>query len=182
MKTTGITVVLLAALSIANGTLAQKIPAKTAAATAIPDLPKIDAGIVLQELQTARTGAAEPSSQEASPLEVIATFLQLRPGQVSQLEQLLQARQEGVAPRIQQLQVLGKQLDALLNSGANPAQVGLTVIQIHALQQQISQIQQAFVSQLVAMLDVDQLQRLHAVQIAVELQPILPAFRLLFPF
>src|SRR5262249_33304310 len=126
--------------------------------------------------------AADAGSEDVRPLQVVSAFLQLRPGQISQLEQLLEARQQNLVPRIQQIQTLGKQLDALLASGGNPAQVGLTVIQIHALQQQIGQVQQAFVSQLIAMLDADQLQRLQAVQIAAQLQPILPAFRLLFPF
>lgn len=182
MRAPGIAVVLLAAaLASGSGALAQKAPIK-APADAPALLSKIDAGEVLKELQAAASRAATANSQDTTPIQVIAAFLQLRSGQVGQLEQLLQARQEALAPRLQQLQVLGKQLDALLNSGGNPPQVGLTVIEIHAQQQQIEHIQQTFVTQFVAMLDDDQLQRLHAVQIAAQLQPILPAFRLLFPF
>ena len=162
--------------------LAQKGIAKPATTAPAPDLSKIDAGKVWQELQAATTPSNDASNQDVTPLQVIAAFLQLRPGQIGQLEQLLQTRQEALTPRIQQLQALGQQLDALLASGGNPVQVGLTVIQIHAVQQQVAQIQQSFVSQLIAMLDADQLQRLHAVQIAAQLQPILPAFRLLLPF
>jgi hypothetical protein len=56
------------------------------------------------------------------------------------------------------------------------------VIQIHALQQQMAQAQQAFLSQFVAILDTDQLQKLQAVRIAAQLQPILPAFQPIFLF
>jgi len=183
MKILGtIAVVLAATLGSGGAAPAQTSPAKPAAIAPTPDLSKIDAGKILKELVAAKATTGETNSQDVTPLQVIAAFLQLNSGQVNQLEQLLQARREALAPRIQQVQTLGQQLDALLTSGGNPAQIGLTVIQIHELQQQIAQIQQAFLTQLIAMLDPDQLQRLHAIQIAAELQPILPAFRLIFPF
>ena len=184
MKKLGIPLVLLVGLSLAANTPAQRVNANPPAGPAVPvtDLSKIDAGKVLQELAGTKTATNDANGQETSPLEVIAAFLQLRPGQINQLQQLLQARQQNVVPRAQQLQALGQQLDTLLASGGNPAQVGITVIQIHALQQQIAQVQQAFFTQLIALLDQDQLQRLQAVQIAAQLQPILPAFRLIFPF
>ena len=56
------------------------------------------------------------------------------------------------------------------------------MIQIHALQQQMAQAQQALLTRLVAILDTDQLQKLQAVQIAAQLQPILPAFQPIFLF
>jgi hypothetical protein len=112
----------------------------------------------------------------------VAEFLQLRPGQVSELEQLLQARQAALVPLFQTAQALIQQLGNLLNSGGNPGQVGVLVIQIHALQQQMAQAQQAFLSQFVAILDTDQLQKLQAVRIAAQLQPILPAFQPIFLF
>ena len=112
----------------------------------------------------------------------MAEFLQLRPGQVSEVEQLLQARQTTLAPLFQTAQALTQQLAVLLNSDGNPAQAGILVIQIHALQQQMAQAQQAFLAQFVAILDTDQLQKLQAVQIAAQLQPILPAFQPIFLF
>ena len=96
---------------------------------------------------------------------------------MSELERLLPARQATLAPLFQTAQSLIPQLGALLNSGGNPAQVGVLVIQIHALQQQMAQAQQAFLTQFVAILDPDQLQKLQAVQVAAQLQPILPAFQ-----
>jgi hypothetical protein len=50
------------------------------------------------------------------------------------------------------------------------------------LQHQIAQVQQAFLTQFVGMLDAEQLQKLQAVQIAAHLQPILPAFQPIFLF
>ncbi len=85
-------------------------------------------------------------------------------------------------PLFQTAQALIQQLSVLLNSGGNPAQVGTLVIQIHALQQQMAQTQQAFLTQFTAILDPEQQQKLQAVQIAAQLQPILPAFQPIFLF
>ena len=85
----------------------------------------------------------------------MAEFLQLRPGRVSELEQLLQARQAALVPLFQ---TALQQLGILLNTDGNPAQFGILVIQIHALQQQMGQVQQSFLSHFVAILDTDQLQ------------------------
>ena len=112
----------------------------------------------------------------------MAEFLQLRPGQVSELEQLLQARQAVVVPLFQTAQGMAQRLGILLNTGGNPGQVGVLVFQIHALQQQMAQAQQAFLVQFLAILDTDQLQKLQAVRIAAQLQPILPAFQPIFLF
>jgi len=158
---------------------AQKPMPKSAPVIAAPDLSKLNIEKILQQVQATKV---QPSSQEASPLQVVAEFLQLRPGQLSELEQLLQARQTTLVPLFQTAQALIQQLGNLLNSGGNPAQVGVLVIQIHALQQQMAQVQQSFLSQFVATLDADQLQRLQAVQIAAQLQPILPAFHPIFLF
>jgi hypothetical protein len=144
-----------------------------------PDLTKLNIEKILQQLQTA---TVQPSAEEVSPLEVVAEFLQLRPGQVGALQQLLQARQAALVPLFQTAQSLVQQLGNLLNSGGNPAQVGVLVIQIHALQQQMAQAQQAFLSQFVAILDTEQLQKLQAVQVAAQLQPTLPAFQPIFLF
>ena len=133
-------------------------------------------------LQQVENANVQPSAQDASPLQVVADFLQLQPGQVNELEQLLQARQTTLVPLLQTAQARTQQLAVLLNSGGNPAQVGTLVIQIHASQQQMAQTQQAFLAQFVAVLDPEQLQKLQAVQIAAQLQPILPAFQPIFLF
>jgi hypothetical protein len=180
MKQTGFAFTLLAILPMScYPAQAQKPASKPALVTAAPDLTKLNIEKILQQVQTTNV---QPSAQETSPLRVVAEFLQLRPGQVSELEQLLQARQTTLVPLFQTAQALTQQLAVLLNSGGNPAQVGILVIQIHALQQQMAQAQQAFLTQFVAILDAEQLQKLQAVQIAAQLQPILPAFQPIFLF
>ena len=180
MKKTGIAFALLAMILVsgyeAHG---QKLAPKSAPVTIAPDLTKLNIEKILQQVQTTKV---QPSAQEPSPLQVVAEFLQLRPGQISELEQLLQARQTTLVPIFQTAQALIQQLSVLLNSGGNPAQVGILVIQIHALQQQMAQAQHAFLTQFVAILDAEQLQKLQAVQIAAQLQPILPAFQPVFLF
>jgi len=180
MKQTGFAFTLLAILLMScNPAQAQKPAPRPALVTPAPDLSKLNIEKVLQQVQTTRV---QPGAQDTAPLQVVAEFLQLRPGQVSEVEQLLQARQTTLVPLFQTAQALTQQLAVLLNSGGNPAQVGILVIQIHALQQQMAQAQQAFLAQFVAILDTDQLQKLQAVQIAAPLQPILPAFQPIFLF
>jgi hypothetical protein len=98
------------------------------------------------------------------------------------MEQLVQARQAAITPLLAAAQTLTGQLAVLLNSGGNPTQIGTALIQIHALQQQIGQVQAAFLTQFVSILSPDQVQKLQAVQIAAQLQPILPAFAPIFLF
>ena len=180
VKQTGFAFTLLAILLMScNPAQAQKPAPRPALVTPAPDLSKLNIEKVLQQVQTTRV---QPGAQDTAPLQVVAEFLQLRPGQVSEVEQLLQARQTTLVPLFQTAQALTQQLAVLLNSGGNPAQVGILVIQIHALQQQMAQAQQAFLAQFVAILDTDQLQKLQAVQIAAQLQPILPAFQPIFLF
>jgi hypothetical protein len=180
MKKTGFAFALLAILLVSSSqALAQKPAAKPALEVPTPDLGKLDIAKVLEQAQTAKVQA---SAEETSPFEVVAEFLQLRPGQTSELGQLLQARQAAIVPLLQTAQALGQQLGILLNTGGNPVQVGVLVIQIHALQQQIAQAQQSFLSHFVAILDVEQAQKLQAVQIAAQLQPVLPAFQPIFLF
>jgi hypothetical protein len=180
MKKTGIAFAVLAImLASCEGAHAQKPAAKSAPVTIAPDLTKLNIEKMLQQVQTT---SVQPSAEETAPLQVVAEFLQLQPGQLGELQQLLQARQAALVPLFQTAQTLTQQLAVLLNSGGNPVQVGVLVIQIHGLQQQIAQVQQAFLTQFVGILDAEQLQKLQAVQIAAQLQPILPAFQPIFLF
>jgi len=180
MKKTGFAFALLVMMLLScEGVHAQKSATTSARETAAPNLSKLEIEKILQQAQTTIVHA---TAQETSPLQAVADFLQLRPGQVSELEQLLRARQATLVPLLQAAQSLIQQLDHLLSSGGNPAQVGAVVIQIHVLQQQMAQAQQAFLTQFIAILDAQQLQKLQAVQVAVQLQPILPAFQPIFLF
>jgi hypothetical protein len=168
--------IVLLGCSVAN---AQKPASKIAPATTGPDLTKLNLEKILQELQSTNV---QGDGQEVSPLEVVAAFLQLRPGQATELQQLVQARQATITPLLTEAQTLIQQLAILLNSGGNPAQIGTALIQIHTLQQKIGQAQQAFLTQFASTLDPDQWQKLQAVQVAAQLQPILPAFAPIFLF
>jgi ERCC4-related helicase len=180
MKKTRIAFGLLAIILMScSQALAQKPAAKLAPLTPTPDLSKLNIESILQQLQATKVQA---NTEETSPLQAVAEFLQLGPEQVSELEQLLQARQAVIEPLFHTAQTLTQQLGILLNTGGNAAQVGVLAIRIHALQQQIGQAQQSFLSHFVAVLDVAQLQKLQAVQIAAQLQPILPAFQPIFLF
>lgn len=180
MKKTGFTFALFAMLLMScSQALAQKPIAKPTSVTPAPDLSKLNIEKILQQAQTTKVQA---NAEETSPLQVVAEFLQLRPGQVSELEQLLQVRQAAIVPLFQTAQAKIQQLGILLNTGGNPVQVGVLVIQIHALQQQVGQTQQSFLTHFVSILDVEQVQKLQAVQVAAQLQPILPAFQPIFLF
>lgn len=180
MTKTVIAFVLLATLLVTcPGISAQTTVPKASVPASTPDLSKLNIEKILQPLQIPKTQA---NNDEPYFLQVVAEFLQLTPGQASELGQLLQARQAKLVPLVQTAQALTQQLGNLLNSGANPAQVGAVVIQIHALQQQAAQAQQAFLTQFTAILDPGQLLRLQAVQVAAQLQPILPAFQPIFLF
>lgn len=182
MKTFRIAFALLGTLLMTcAGVSAQTSAPKVPLATSASDLSKLNIEKIIQQLQTTKIQPAT-TSEDTSFLQVVAQFLQLTPSQVTELEQLLQTRQAKLVPLFQSVQTLTQQLSALLSSGATPAQIGVVVIQIHALQQQIAQAQQAFLTQFTAILTAEQLQRLQAVQIAAQLQPIVPAFQPIFLF
>ena len=179
MKKTRILLVLLALiLTTGTGIYAQEAGAKTPSVTSAPDPLKLTISKILQPAQ-----ATSPQNNgDLTPLQIVAEFLQLQPGQITELGQLLQTRQPTLVPLVQTAQALTQELGVLLNSGGNPAAVGAVVIQIHSVQQQIVQAQQTFLTRFTAILTAEQLQKLQAVQIAAQLQPILPAFQPIFLF
>lgn len=155
---------------------AQTTTANSGAAFSVPDLSKLNVSGMLRQMQSA---AAEGNPDAPCPLQIVVQFLQLQPAQEPIFGQLLQARQTAVTPLFQGIAQREQQLEALLTSGGNPAQIGILVIQIHALQQQIVQTQQVFLANLANLLDPEQQQRLAAVRVAAQLQPVVPAFQLL---
>ena len=180
MKQTRFVIALLSmVIGTANLLHAQKPTPKSGPVVSVPDLSKLSIGKMLEQMQTT---TIEGNGEAPSPIEIVVQFLQLRPDQVQELGQLLQARQAAVVPLLQGIQQRGRQLEALLNSGGSPADVGMLIIQIHRLQQQVAQAQQDFLSKFMNLLDLEQQQRLEAIRIAAQLQPILPAFQQLYLF
>jgi hypothetical protein len=178
-RTCCVIAVLSAVIGCANMLHAQRPAPKTGPVVSVPDLSKASIANMLEHMQT--TTVAE-NGEAPSPIQIVVQFLQLRPDQMQEFGQLLQARQAAIVPLLQGIQQRVRQLEALLDSGGSPADVGMLVIQIHTLQQQVAQEQQEFLSKFVNILDPEQQQRLEAVRIAAQLQPILPAFRQLYLF
>ena len=146
---------------------------------AVPGLSQISAAKAMEQIQWA---ASEGKPEGPTPLQIAVLFLQIRPDQLTVLEQILQARQAAAVPLMTAIQQTTQQLEALLNSGGKPAEAGVLVIRIHALQQQVVQAQQEFLTKFVALLDAEQRQKLDAVRIATQLQPEAPAFQQLHLF
>ena len=179
MKQTRFVVALLSmVIGSANLLHAQKPTPKSGPVVSVPDLSKLSIGKMLEQMPT----TIEGNGEAPSPIQIVVQFLQLRPDQVQEFGQLLQARQAAVGPLLEQVQQRVKRLEELLNSGGSPPEVGVLVIQIHMLQQKVAQVQQDFLSKFVNLLDPEQQQRLEAVRIAAQLQPILPAFQQLYLF
>src|SRR5260370_37975094 len=111
----------------ANMLHAQKPTPKTGPVVSVPALSKLRIGNMLEQMQTTTIAG---NGEAPSPIQVVVQFLQLRLDQVQEFGQLLQARQAAVVPLLQGIQQRGQQLEALLNSGGSPAEVGRLVIQI----------------------------------------------------
>ncbi len=118
---------------------------------------------------------AQEPTPKTGPVVSVPDLSKLSIGNMLEQMQTTIIAGNGVQQRVQLL-------EALLNSGGNPANVGMLVIQIHTLQQQVAQAQQDFLSKFMNLLDLEQQQRLEAIRIAAQLQPILPAFQQLYLF
>lgn len=116
---------------------------------------------------------------ESRALGVVAQFLQLRLDQVQALVQMLQARQAAIAPLLLQIAQREEAIRQLLASGGDPGQIGTLVVQVHQLQQQVAAAQGTFLAAFHALLDEAQRQRLAQAHLALQLQPVLPAFQAL---
>jgi hypothetical protein len=138
------------------------------------DPSKLNLASVLQELEKTTVTA---DADAPAPLQVVVQFLQLSPDQAQKLAGLIEARQTTVSPLFQAIQAHEVQLEALLNAGGNLPGIGALVTQIHDLQVQVARAQQGFLTDFGNLLTADQLQLLQAVQIAAQLQPVLPAFQ-----
>ncbi len=174
MKKKFITAVVLCLLSGGFAGAFGQAPAKKSATPGVTtDLSSASMGKVIEQMQPVKTESKPP----ASPVEVIAGFLQLRPDQIAVFGQLLQARQEAAVPVLAEIQIRVKRLEEILKAGSNPAEVGVLVIQIHQLKEQVGQIQLNFLTQFANLLDADQRQRFEAVRLAAQLQPVVPYFQ-----
>ncbi len=126
------------------------------------------------------TSPANSTDQCQSPA-VVASFLGFTDAQTAQFGDLLNQFQTTVYGLQTQITVRQAQLDALLSQpNPNPAVIGSLFLQIHALQQQVAQAIQSFQSQFAALLTDEQRQKVQAVTLASQLQPVVGAFVALY--
>lgn len=121
------------------------------------------------------------TDQYPPPPAVVAAFLGFSPAQIEQFGTLLTQFQTNVHSLQEQIAPRQQQLDALLSQPSpNPAQVGVLVVQIHALQQQVAQVIQAYQIAFAGLLTPDQKQKVEQVTLASQLQPAVGAFVALY--
>jgi len=141
MKQTGFAFTLAChSLMSCNPAQGAKPASKPALVTAAPDLTKLN----IEKYCNRYRPPMFSRGPRTSPLQVVAEFsaTAARPGERAGSNCCRRARQRLYA--LSNGASSTQQLAVLLNSGGNPAQVGILVIQIHALQQQMAQAQQAF--------------------------------------
>src|SRR5690349_18047672 len=103
VKTVPAFAMLATLLMTCAGISAQTTVPKAPVAPSALDLSKLNIEKILQPLQIPKTQAKD---DETYFLQVVAEFLQLTPGQASELGQLLQARQAKLVPLVQTAQAL----------------------------------------------------------------------------
>ncbi len=111
-------------------------------------------------------------------LMVVVRALKLDEFQVETSIQLLIARRQAVLPLAREIAVREQALKELIGSDApNPAEIGVLVLQIRELKRGIASHHQTFLEAFVGQLDEDQHERLARINLAAEIQPVLPAFK-----
>ncbi len=110
------------------------------------------------------------------PLEVAAHFLALSEEQLTHIIAIEQAVQETAAPVVQEIAQRRTLLGELIDSDApNPAEIGVLVLSIRALEQQLAALFQQAATSIREMLDDEQLERLQAAAAARPLCQVIPA-------
>jgi hypothetical protein len=156
-------------------------PADSTQTTPTPELPT-DLNSILSVGQTSdMTVAGMPNATDdlAKAFHLVVHFLQLSDDQALALRNLLQQRQQAIGPLLQMIMEKEAQIRSLLETGGSAEQIGQLVIEIHQLRKLIQQAQENFLAAFVDLLNPEQEQRWHAVQLAERLQPIIPAFKIL---
>ncbi len=162
--------------------------AAPAAKPASPVSPTIEQGVTVagapsvQGMTTVTIGVPGGTLDPddiADAFRVVVRFLQLSEDQAMTLRQLLEQRQQAVAPLLQAIAQREELLQQLLQSGGSAEQIGQLVIEIHQFKQLVQQAQEAFLAAVMDLLNPDQEQRWRAIHLADQLQPIVPAFKVL---
>ncbi len=134
-----------------------------------------------RQASASQTGTPAPSTDQCPPPAVVASFLGFTDSQAMQFGDLLAQFQTTLHGVQEQLAARQIQLDTLLAQPTpNPAIVGSLLLQIHALQQQMAQVVQNFQNQFASLLTDEQKQKVQAVTLASQLQPVVGSFVALY--
>lgn len=125
----------------------------------------------------AQESAARPC--EGGPLAVVAQFLRLAPEQVQAVATALQERQATVEPILREIALREQRIRELIAQGADPAEIGTLVVEIHHLRQAAEAAQAQFLARFGSSLNDAQRARWEQVRVAFQLQPVVPAFQAL---
>jgi hypothetical protein len=128
---------------------------------------------------TTVVGADQSAGCEGGPIAVVAHFLRLTPAQLPVLGQALHERQQTVGPLLHEIAVREQHIRELIASGGSPAEIGVLVIQIHQLRQQVEVAQAVSLARVESLLDAEQRMLWQQVRLAARLQPVVPAFQAL---
>src|SRR5204862_7325940 len=118
--------------------------------------------------------AVKGAGCEGGPLAVVAQFLTLAPEQVQAVAQLLQQREQALAPIQQQIAAREQQIAQLLASGGDPAAIAQLMIEVYQLRQAAQGVQAQFLAGFASVLTEPQRQRWVQARMAAQLQPVVP--------
>lgn len=131
-------------------------------------------GIEIDPVEAAGLAHA-PTADTPLPPPVIA-FLELAPLQVQQIFEQRVALASQVHPLIVNIVARETLLRELLEAGDNPAAIGVVILEIRQLYGGIVAAHVQYRVAVESVLDAEQRERLAALRVARELQPLLPAF------
>ncbi|HEX9460788.1 MAG TPA: periplasmic heavy metal sensor [Thermoanaerobaculia bacterium] len=112
------------------------------------------------------------------PIAFVSSFLQLSEAQTASLIGMIQSRDAAIRPIAEALQAKQQALQGLLDT-PNPdaTAVGTLMVEINTGQHQIAAIAQSAAASFAATLTDEQKQRMNFVHQAVQVAPIIPAFK-----
>ena len=117
-------------------------------------------------------------AQQPDPMAIVAHILELSPDQITAWSQILHARQAAIEPLAHEAQAREQAIGQQFASGnPDPAVVGRALVELHALQEQVGQVNAQSLGQFAQILTPEQQQRLNEIRYGAQVCPIVPAFQ-----
>jgi Spy/CpxP family protein refolding chaperone len=138
---------------------------------AAPTLARAEAEVV--------TAAPPLDGSGATPLAVVAQFLNLTAEQVEASARLRVERERAIGPLRQEIARREQRIRELAGSGGDAAEIGMLVIEIHHLGQAVEVAQAIFLGHFESLLTNEQRRKWGSIRVAARLSPVLPAFQAL---